>query len=372
MKKSLQFAVICVTTLFVVIPWQAQCCTSWMVFSDLTGKNTHILHKNRDSISRKITVAISADNAPRKWVALGNNGPNSGMNSSGLAAVMNSGEVCIDPPVIKGRKTTEGIIRAVLESCDNAAQAVAALKKFIAEGNYSHGKSGSIFLFMDPTEGFVCEITAKVCSVQRYDSGYAVRASNWRNPGMIKYARSDIGRFLKASAREYSAFSGLNRIIDEHGKITLPEIFSLSRDFQMPEKSPLKRAVCGETTNSAASFEIDKQYPDVLSTAYFTVGHPRHTVYIPIPICVERIPSVMKSRKWSSTAFARLDKMKLASPLPEEWIKFEKDSMALYAKAQDKARKMLAENKRAEAVKHLNFTAKKIWRDAAAMLKIQQ
>ena len=372
MKKSLQFAVICVVMLFAAVPWQAQCCTSWMVFSDLTGKNTHILHKNRDSISRKITVAISADNAPRKWVALGNNGPNSGMNSSGLAAVMNSGEICIDPPDVKGKKTTEGIIRAVLESCDSAAQAVAALKKFIDEGNYSHGKSGSIFLFMDQKEGYICEITAKVCSVQRYDSGYAVRASNWRNPGMIKYARSDIERFLKASAREYSAFSGLNKIIDEHGKITLPEIFSLSRNFQMPEKSPLKRAVCGNSTNSAACFEIDKQYPDVLSTAYFTVGHPRHTVYIPVPICVERIPSVMKSRKWSATAFARLDELKLESPLPGEWIKFEKESMILYAQAQAEARKLLTENKRAEAVKHLNFIARKIWRGAAEILKIKQ
>ena len=140
----------------------------------------------------------------------------------------------------------------------------------------------------------------------------------------------------------------------------------------MPEKSPLKRAVCGNSTNSAASFEIDKQYPDVLSTAYFTVGHPRHTVYIPVPICVERIPSVMKSRKWSATAFARLDKLKLESPLPGEWIMFEKKSMILYAKAQDKARKLLAENKRAEAVKHLNFIARKIWRDAAEILMIKQ
>ena len=80
----------------------------------------------------------------------------------------------------------------------------------------------------------------------------------------------------------------------------------------------------------------------------------------------------MKSRKWSSTAFARLDELKLESPLPVEWIKFEKDSMALYAKAQDKARKLLAENKRNEAVKHLNFTAKKIWRNAAEVLKIRQ
>ena len=80
----------------------------------------------------------------------------------------------------------------------------------------------------------------------------------------------------------------------------------------------------------------------------------------------------MKSRKWSATAFARLDKLKLESPLPEEWIKFENESIALYAKAQAKARKMMAENKRDDAVKHLNFVARIIWRNAAEILQIQQ
>lgn len=46
--------------------------------------------------------------------------------------------------------------------------------------------------------------------------------------------------------------------------------------------------------------------------------------------------------------------------------------MILYAKAQAEARKLLAENKRAEAVKHLNFIARKIWRGAAEILKIKQ
>ena len=31
-------------------------CTSWMIFSDLTGNNTNILHKNRDALSRDIVV----------------------------------------------------------------------------------------------------------------------------------------------------------------------------------------------------------------------------------------------------------------------------------------------------------------------------
>jgi 16S rRNA G966 N2-methylase RsmD len=46
------------------------------------------------------------------------------MNASGLAAVMNAGEICVDPPHVKGKKTTQNILRVILESCDSAAQAV--------------------------------------------------------------------------------------------------------------------------------------------------------------------------------------------------------------------------------------------------------
>ena len=371
MKNILISTIYCVVLLLSFTPIRTIGCTSWMVFSDLTKNNTHILHKNRDSIGRKISVAISPASSPRKWVALWSGGTNSGINSSGLAATMNSGEICIDPPNIKGKKTTAGIVNAILESCDSAEQAVLLLRKFISNGNYYHGKSGSIFFFLDSKEGYICEVTSKVCSAQRYDTGYVVRASNWRNPNMTKYVRSDIERYLKASAREYIAFTGLNKMLDEQGKISLPEIFNLSRHIQMPEKSPLKRSICGITTNSTASFEIDKQYPDILSTAYFTIGPPRHTVYVPIPVCVEKIPSIMKNQKWSVMAFNRLDKLKLDSPLPEEWLKFEQNSITLYSKAKDKARQLLKENKQKEAVKLLNFTAKKIWNEAAKVLKIR-
>ena len=36
-------------------------CTSWMIFSDLTGNNTNILHKNRDATARSIAVIEDYD-----------------------------------------------------------------------------------------------------------------------------------------------------------------------------------------------------------------------------------------------------------------------------------------------------------------------
>ena len=277
---------------------------------------------------------------------------------------------CIDPPKNKGRKSTPRIARVLLESSDTAAQAVETLKKLIEAGDYWHGSSGSIFFIMDAKEGYVCETTATICSVQRYDHGYTVRASNWQNPNMYEHSRNTIEIYLKASARAYSAFTGINRLIDQYGKITVPALLTFARDTTMPETSPMKRSHCGITTNSSTCIEIDKQYPGFLSTAYVTIGHPRHTVFLPIPVCTEKILPTMHNLKWSRNAFQRLDEQGLDAPLPPEWLQFEASSMEQYEKAKTKARKLLDEGKGDEAVRLLNFVAGKIWKEAASLLKI--
>lgn len=369
-RKSAVFTLLAVALGLFFVPFEGVCCTSWMVFSDLTGNGTNILHKNRDSASRKVFISSSEPGAKLKWISLGSGGANIGFNSSGLAGCMNSGEKCSDPPSVEGKKSTPKMLQVILAECNSAAQAVAKLRQFVKDGDYSHRQRGSIFLFMDSREGYICEITAKVCTAQHFNSNYTVRASVWHNPLMYQYSREEFEIYLKASSRAYIAISGLNRMLDETGKITLPGIFEHSRHHIPPKKSPFNRSICGKTTNSAASIEIDKEYPQVLSTMYAAIGHPRHTVYVPIPIVTEYIPPIMKNRKWSMTAYKRLDELDLNSPIPEEWTKFEKESMASYTKAKAYARKLLAAGKSAEAAALLNFTAKKIWKKAAVMLNI--
>ena len=345
-------------------------CTSWMVFNDLTGNNTNILHKNRDATRRNVSVLLSPENSPRRWIALGSNSVNSGINRSGLAGVMNSGEMCADHSMDPGKKSTPALLREILSNCDTAEQAAKMLEKFIKAGDYYHQKKGSIFFFMDPREGYICEVTPKAFTAQVYRSGYTVRANIWQNPGMQFHSRNTIQRHFDSSARAYIAFSGLNQMLAKTGRITVADIFELSRHHKMPKTSPLKRSVCFKHTNSGSSLEIDRQYPDVLSTGYFTVGHPRHTVYIPVPVCAEKLLPGMTNFQWSSASFKRFDAKGLAAPLPEEWLKFEKDSMAEYTGAREKARRLLDAGKRTEAVKLLNDTAYKIWCSAEKLLNI--
>ena len=346
-------------------------CTSWMVFSDYTGNNTNILHKNRDSVSKKLVVKTSAEGAARKWIALGSGDTNSGVNSSGLAGAMNSGEVSIDHTTDKSKKGTPSMLRVILDNCDTAAQAVAMLEKLVKDGDYYHENKGSIFFFIDPNEGYICEFTSKVFTSQVYKNGYAFRANIWQNHGMSQRSMNSINRHLDSSARAYIAYSGLNKILDKNGKITAFDMFELSRHCKMPENSPMKRSLCFKNTNSASTLEIDRQYPGVLSTGYFTVGHPRHTVYIPVPVGAEKFLPGMLDNSWATAAFQRLKKLGVNEALPGAWLEFEKTSMTKYLEAKEQARQLLDAGKRAEAVKLLNDTAMSIWIEAEKVLDLK-
>ena len=377
MKKLLLFAVIAgifsanQTFAFGDDPELDHECTSWMVFHDMTMNNTNILHKNRDDKARDVAVFISPEKSPRKWISIGTDIPtNMAINSSGLAGVMNSGEKCINPPLDNTKKRTPAMMRVIMESCDTAAQAVAKLRELHKAGDYWHAReSGSIFFFLDLNEGYICEMTAKDFTVSSYKSGFAVRANIWQNPGMHQYSRNSIKGYLNSSARAYIAISGLAQMMDKDGKITLPGIFALSRTCRMPESSSEKVSVCFTSTNSTASLEIDRQYPDVLSCGYFTLGHPRHTIYLPVPICVEKVLPQMADFSASRAAWGRFDKLGFDAPIPENWLEFEKNAVKKYADTKAEARKLLDNGKRAEAVRLLNSTAAAICDEAAVLLK---
>ena len=347
-------------------------CTSWMVFNDFTKNNTHILHKNRDSKERRIATYMSPAGAKRKWVAIGTIGlTNSGVNSSGLAGVMNSGEKTPDAPNPKDKKSTPALLLEILNSCDTAAQAVKKLDELVKSGDYYHSDSGSTFLFVDTKEGYICEFTTKFMSVQRYDNAYAFRANIWQNPGMAARARGTYKSYLHSSARAYIALSGLNEMMDKDGKITVAGISEISRICKLPSGDYPNRSVCGKTTNSGSTIEVDIPYPDVLSTIYAAIGHPRNTVYVPIPVCAEKLLPSMGSYAWSRASFKRGDKSGFEAAVPAEWLKFEADAMAVYTAARAKARKLLDNGKRAEAIKLLNDAAYTIWEKAETLLKIE-
>ena len=342
-------------------------CTSWMVFSDLTKNNTNLLHKNRDAQKyRDIVVIRSQPGSPRQWIGLGNvNNLCMGMNSSGLAAVMNSGELCIDYSTNSKKKSTPQNLRLILETCDTAAQAAATIKKQIEIGDYSHpGKRGSIFFFTDTKEGYICEMTAKYCSVQRYDNSYAFRANIWHNPRMAQLARNTPKSIYNSCGRETLVMDTMNTALDKNGRLDLKDILALSRRNKQPKDSPFASSVCSSWTNSASTQVVHKEFPETLSTVWALIGHPRNTIYVPIPVCVEKLHPAMLSLEWSAAAWKRFDKLGADAEIPAEWTALEQQSIAEYEKAVKEAEVLLRNGRKAEAVKLVNTTAAGIWQKA--------
>ena len=346
-------------------------CTSWILFGDVTGLNATFLHKSRDSKVRLVSVVRSRPGAARQWLGLGDSGlPCMGMNRSGLAGVMNSGEPCIDCSTDPSKKTTPAILAAILGSCDTAAQAVEKLKKMLRAGDYWHREKGSIFLFADTKEAFICELTAKTITVQTVDHGYAYRANIWHNQGMARFSVCPLARFLDSCGREAVVRTALDTALNERGRITREDSLALARCSTMPKGSPLERSVCYKRTNSAADLVIDKEFPGTLSTVYVLIGPPRHTIYLPLPVCMKDLDERITETVFSSAARERFDRLGYNAPIPRKWTAFEKDALLRYDQASEKALKLLRKGKNAEAEELLNRTASEICTQAAELLGV--
>ena len=346
-------------------------CTSWIVFSDLLGNHTNMLHKNRDSSVCDITVLLGPEDAPYRWIGLGDDHlPGMGINRDGLAGAMNSGEICVDPSTDDSKKTTPQILHAILGHCGSAAQAAEMLQDFLRQGDYWHGKYGSIFLFADTREGLICEMTAKNCLVQRFDRRFVCRANLWHNPGMEAFSRLPQRAFLDSSVREHVVRETLGAALDARGVITPADSLTLARRCTVPEGSPLKRSVCSKETNSACDLVIDLEFPETLSTMYALVGRPRHTVLLPFPVCTEKLDPRVAEPVFAAAAQTRCEQLGFDAPIPAEWSCFEEETLSCYGRVMEEARLRLRQGKPAEAEALLNRASSELCAQAAELLNL--
>ena len=100
--------------------------------------------------------------------------------------------------------------------------------------------------------------------------------------------------------------------------------------------------------------EIDPEFPAYLTTAYAAIGPQQHTVYLPIPMALRKVPEKIRSGKWGDRAFAFREKCGDDHPGVEKLFDFEAKIFPEYDKAREEARKLLREGKTDEAVKLLN------------------
>ncbi len=321
-------------------PEPAHECTSWIVMPELTGGKYMMLHKNRDSSSKHLAVVRCASKGKHAWIGLGDFGfmyANMGINDAGLAVGMNSGSRS-KAETVAGLGTT-WIARILLEETAAAADAVALLEKIVAEKAYHHGKSGSIWFIADAKESFIVEHDADYFKAAPVQHGLAVRANVWNYPEMAKHATTSTLDFLSNNYREDMLRQKLiGDVFYTKYNIEQHDVAAASRLRRMVDECVYP--LCGSRTNSAATFTIDTEFPDILSTAWLACGPIRSTVYIPVPAILENIPDDLLNGSFSNAAFRAAAKQGLDSSI-RKFVEIEQKMTANHEKALSEARALL-------------------------------
>ena len=342
-------------------------CTSWVVMPDLTAGKRMLLHKNRDSTTKSICLYQVAEPGKFPWIAVSNNwrpSANMGLNSKGLAVVMNSGDPSDAISNPKGLDTTE-MAASALANCATAEAAVKHLHELVKARNYSHGASGSIWYVADSRRAFVIEHDALRFAFHEVPSGFSIRANSWHFPEMVIYSKRTPTQQVKHNRRE----SAVRKYLFEDGTkykevITPRKIHGASRIDVFPE-DPKCYPLCGNSTNSAATISVDCEYPEMLSSIYAAFGPPRYTVYLPIPFVVDKLPEELFKTEFSDAIFARRDARRDLLPM-EKLVEFERRMIQRHEEAVEKARAALKKGGSREDVQkilseafHLNWDAVK-------------
>lgn len=110
-------------------------CTSWIAMDNMTGGKSIIMHKNRDSKGRALTIQRRAMPGKHAWIGNGSCYsfyPTQGINDRGVVIMMNSGDAHPEAENSQYGMSTGIICRVLLEECGTAEEAVAMLKKIVA------------------------------------------------------------------------------------------------------------------------------------------------------------------------------------------------------------------------------------------------
>ena len=310
------------------------------------------LHKNRDSLSRRMAFLRVASKGKHAWTGMGTPGyfsVNAGINDVGLAVAMNSGSKT-DVATSEGISTSN-LGRILLEECATAGDAVKLLEKIVEEGAYSHGDKGSIWFFVDGKEAIIVEQNARHLQASPVRSGIGIRANSWHYPEMLKHATGSVSDFMRNYLRENVIYKTLiEQCYYSKYIISQQDIWVASRCRSMTLEAIYPP--CGKITNSAATLAIDIEFPAELSTAWIACGPPRHTVFMPVPITMTSFPEELLNGEFGDAAFLRFDKSGLDASV-RKYVQLEQNMLSAYNDALDKARAFLKQGRKNEAAKLL-------------------
>ena len=323
-------------------------CTSWVSMENMTGGRQIIMHKNRDSSRKALTLLRRAMPGKHAWIGSGSQNsfyPAQGINDRGVVVLMNSGDPHPEAENSQYGMSTPVICRILLEESGTADEAVALLKKIICGNAYNHVECGSVWFIGDSRKVYIIENNARNIEVKQLKSGFVARANAFHYPEMQIYSTLLPRQLDRNFNREFAVRDFMiEQIWRKNGIITPLDNASASRIDKAGIYQPCYPP-CGRNTISSTTFVIDKEYPEYLSSVYLTLSWPRSSCFLPVPMTVRNIPAEILDGSYSSRSFALQDKKQVLLPA-DKLAALEKRLYDRQAAAIEKARILLRTSKK--------------------------
>jgi hypothetical protein len=362
MKNSVFSAVgIALAAAFIIPALPCRADSDWVVLPFATESGRMLLHAIRDNSKPVMTDLRFEKSGSFKSLRIGNNKSkfsHAGLNTAGVAIVMTGGDSHCDGTPKKSKSHYDGgkFVNNILAKSASAEKAVAYIreqadKKLIA--------ASLIILVVDPGRAFAVECSPKNFASAEITSGLCVYANAWRLPNMDASSKRSFNDRGWAAQREWAVREMLQRARSSN-KISVAESIATSRagalelntkDFEAARKNKtLYNSPASKYSADGVLFEIDREFPGVLSCAYVAFGPARYTIYLPVALgAAEAIPKELNPAPLKSAALALQKAAKPDTPIDIRYATFEKRIFADFNKTREEARTMLRDKKVDEA-----------------------
>ena len=326
-------------------------CTSWFIHPELSVTGAAMLQKNRDYTGQNLISARLFRAMPGRYKVLTvgdlwSSGAGAVMNEKGLMITQNDGLCWEGQP----RKVSVGcvfLLRYLAEHCATADDALKTLQKMYACGFM---RDGDLYFIADPGKGYVVETTTNHVAFSGITFGFEVRANNYLLPGLRSLGKQKREYFLNGASRRYLASEFLRERSIKQGKLSPLDLMDLSRYRDVEMEKANWRQVCMKNTIASTMMVPDRQYPQYLSAAFVSIGPPRHTIYLPIPMAATAIPADLTNGEWGLRAFALREKIGLDHNKLADFKELESSMTGEFFAVKEQARKLLHSGKRKDAV----------------------
>ncbi|MBE6402184.1 MAG: hypothetical protein E7039_00490 [Lentisphaerae bacterium] len=318
-------------------------CTSWITMDNMTGGKEIIMHKNRDTKKRLLTIQRRALPGKHAWIGSGSCYsfyPAQGINDRGVVVLMNSGDAHVESENSQYGLSTGIICRILLEECGTAEAAVEMLGKIVADNAYTHVECGSIWFIGDYKNVYIVEQNARKFVSKAVNSGFIARANAFHYPETQISSLRSCKSLIAHSRREFSVRDFLvNTQWRKNGVITPLDIAASSR-IDKVDGDPKCYPPCGKSTISGTTFVIDKEYPEFLSSVYAALSSPASSCYLPIPMTLKEVPEEICNGSYSDRSLKLMEK-KLPLLPADKLAVLEKRLYERHQAAVEKARVLL-------------------------------